>query len=75
MHAGRSTEEIGLQANWKDPGPLVLKYTRNRTSVPATMIKQLVRELVQEQHPITEDENTVLTEAADSDLDHMRVFH
>jgi len=74
VHAGRSTEEIGLQANWKDPGPLVLKYTRNRTSVPATMIKQLVRELVQEQHPITEDENTVLTEAADSDLDHIEFF-
>ena len=34
VHAGRSTEEIGLQANWKNPGPLVLKYTRNRTSVP-----------------------------------------
>ena len=25
VHAGRSTEEIGLQANWKNPGPLVLK--------------------------------------------------
>ena len=74
VHAGRSTEEIGLQANWKDPGPLVLKYTRNRTSVPATMIKQLVHELFQEQHPITEDENTVLTEAADSDLDHIEFF-
>ena len=74
VHAGRSTEEIGLQANWKDPGPLVLKYTRNRTSVPATTIKQLVRELVQEQHPVVEDENTLLTEAADSDLDHVEFF-
>ena len=36
VHAGRSTEEIGLQANWKNPGPLVLKYTRDRSSVPAT---------------------------------------
>ena len=76
VHAGRSTEEIGLQANWKDPGSLVLKYTRNRSSVPATMIKQLVRELVQEQHPTAEDENTLLVEAADSDLDQPgRVFH
>ena len=74
VHAGRSTEEIGLQANWKDPGPLVLKYTRNRSSVPATMIKQLVRELVQEQHPTVEDENTLLVDAADSDLDHIEFF-
>ena len=41
VHAGRSTEEIGLQANWNNPGPLVLKYTRNRTSVPAQMVRQL----------------------------------
>lgn len=68
VHAGRSTEEIGLQANWKNPGPLVLKYTRNRTSVPAIMIKQLVQEIVQEQHPVQEDENTVLTDAVDSEL-------
>lgn len=69
VHAGRSTEEIGLQANWKDPGPLVLKYTRNRSSVPATMIKQLVRDLTQENHPVVEDENTALTDATDDDLD------
>ena len=74
VHAGRSTEEIGLQANWKNPGPLVLKYTRNRSSVPATMIKQLVRELVQEQHPTVEDEHTLLVDAADSDLDHVEFF-
>ncbi len=74
VHAGRSTEEIGLQANWKNPGPLVLKYTRNRSSVPATTIKQLVRELVQEQHPTVEDEHTLLVDAADSDLDHVEFF-
>ncbi len=54
VHAGRSTEEIGLQANWKDPGPLVLKYTRNRSSVPALMIKELVKDLVREEHPVQE---------------------
>ena len=69
VHAGRSTEEIGLQANWKNPGPLVLKYTRNRSSVPATMIKQLVRDIVQKQHPAVEDADTVLVDAADVDLD------
>ena len=74
VHAGRSTEEIGLQANWKNPGPLVLKYTRNRTSVPAIMIKQLVQEIVQEQHPVQEDENTVLTDVVDSELQGMEFF-
>lgn len=74
VHAGRSTEEIGLQANWKNPGPLVLKYTRNRTSVPATMIKQLVRDMVQEQHPALEDADTVLVEAADVDLESIEFF-
>ena len=74
VHAGRSTEEIGLQANWKNPGPLVLKYTRNRSSVPAIMIKQLVHEIVQEQHPVLEDENTVLTDAVDSDLQGLEFF-
>ena len=74
VHAGRSTEEIGLQANWKDPGPLVLKYTRNRSSVPATMIKQLVRDLSQEKHPFVEDEETMLTDAFDDDQDGMEFF-
>lgn len=68
VHAGRWTEEIGLQANWKNPGPLVLKYTRNRSSVPATMVKQLVHELVQEEHPALEDADTVLIDAVESDL-------
>ena len=74
VHAGRSSEEIGLQANWKDPGPMVLKYTRNRSSVPATMIKQLVKEITQEHHPIVEDENTVLDDIADSDLGAVEYF-
>ena len=74
VHAGRSAEEIGLQANWKDPGPLVLKYTRNRSSVPATMIKQLVRELSQEKHPVVEDEDTMLTDAMDDDAVGMEFF-
>ena len=51
VHAGRGTEEIGLQANWKNAGPLVLKYTRNRTSVPAQMIQQLVKDMNHQAHP------------------------
>lgn len=68
VHAGRSAQEIGLQANWKDPGPLVLKYTRNRSSVPALMIKELVKDLVREEHPVQEDKDTVLDDAADLEL-------
>lgn len=74
VHAGRSTEEIGLQANWKNPGPLVLKYTRDRSSVPATMIKQLVQDLAQERHPVVEDDNTVLDDVQDTDLAGVEFF-
>lgn len=68
VHAGRSTAEVGLQANWKNPGPLVLKYTRNRSSVPATMIKELVNEMVRTDHPAQEDQDTVLDDAADHEV-------
>lgn len=74
VHAGRSTEEIGLQANWKNPGPLVLKCTRNRTSVPATMIKQLVRDLTTEDHFVKEDQDTMLTDVCDQELDGVQFF-
>ncbi|CAE7942400.1 unnamed protein product, partial [Symbiodinium necroappetens] len=45
VHFDRSAQEIGVQANWKNPGPLVLKYTRSRSSLPAKMIKELVQEI------------------------------
>ena len=60
VHAGRSTEEIGLQANWKDPGPLVLKYTRNRSSVPAKMVQQLVQDMLAQEHPVQESDDVLL---------------
>ena len=74
VHAGRTTEEIGLQANWKNPEPLVLKYTRNRSSVPALMVKQLVKDLVQESHPGQEDSETLLMDAPDSNLHGVEYF-
>ena len=74
VHAGRSAQEIGLQANWKDPGPLVLKYTRNRSSVPATMIKQLVRDMVSEMHPTVDDQDTVLADAEENELDNVGFY-
>ncbi|CAE7358804.1 unnamed protein product [Symbiodinium natans] len=44
VQQGKQPDAIGLQANWKNPGPLVLKYARARTSVPANMIKEIVQE-------------------------------
>lgn len=74
VHAGRSAQEIGLQANWKDPGPLVLKYTRNRSSVPATMIKQLVRDMVTEMHPSVDDQDTVFADAEENELENLGFY-
>ena len=74
VHAGRTTEEIGLQANWKNPGPLVLKYTRNRSAVPALMVKQLVRDLVQGERPVQEDDDTILVDANDHELSSFEFF-
>ncbi|CAL1128101.1 unnamed protein product [Cladocopium goreaui] len=69
VHAGRSTEEIGLQANWKNPGPLVLKYTRNRTSLPAQMVQQLVKDMVDHSHPFEVPLDAVLDDGAETSFD------
>ena len=74
VHAGRTTEEIGLQANWKDPGPMVLKYTRNRTAVPAIMVRQLVHDLVQNEHPVQEDADTLLLDSRETELNEIEFF-
>ncbi|CAL1136344.1 unnamed protein product [Cladocopium goreaui] len=68
VHAGRSTEEIGLQANWKNPDPLLLKYTRNRTSVPAQMVQQLVKDMVDHSHPFEVPADAVLDDGAVSEI-------
>jgi len=60
VHAGRSAEEIGLQANWKNPGPLVLKYTRNRSAIPAKMVQQLVQDMLVQEHPVEESDEVAL---------------
>ena len=74
VHAGRSTEEIGLQANWKNPGPLVLKYTRNRTSVPAQMVQQLVKDMVDHSHPFEVPLDAVLDDGAETSFDEVQFF-
>ena len=75
VHAGRSTEEIGLQANWKNPGPLVLKYTRNRTNIPAQMIQQLVKDMAEQAHPVEPDQDTLLDDSDETALDEAWRLH
>eukprot|EP00435_Cladocopium_sp_Y103_P059596 s1288_g21.t1 len=72
--ARRSTEEIGLQANWKNPGPLVLKYTRNRTTIPAQMVHQLVRDLADQEHPLEANEDVIVDGADQSSLTEVQFF-
>ena len=74
VHARRTTEEICLQANWKNPGPLVLKYTRNRSSVPALMVQQLVRDLLRSEHPIQETADVILDDPDGCALDVPQFF-
>ncbi|CAL1144627.1 unnamed protein product [Cladocopium goreaui] len=74
VHAGRSTEEIGLQANWKNPGPLVLKYTRNRSAIPAKMVQQLVKDMLVQAHPAEGTEDAVLDSEDPSAFDQFQFF-
>ena len=39
------TKIIGLQANWRDPGPMVLKYARQRKDLSVAMVKKLANAL------------------------------
>jgi len=35
----------GLQANWRDPGPMVLKYARQRKDLSVAMVKKLAKDV------------------------------
>ena len=48
VHCKCTEPAIGVQANRKNPGQLVLKYTRSRSSLPALMIKDLVAEVAKD---------------------------
>ena len=45
LRKGKHSEAIALQANWSQPGALVLKYARNKREVPLNMVCELVNEL------------------------------
>ena len=68
VHFDRSAQEIGVQANWKNPGPLVLKYTCSRSSLPAKMIKELVQEISREFTPECAQEDDEIDDHEDRDV-------
>ena len=65
VHCKRTQQAIGVQANWKNPGPLVLKYTRSRSSLPALMIKDLVSEVSKEYEPECAREDDAIDDPED----------
>ena len=54
VHEGEQEQAIGLQANWKDPGPMVLKYARNRKKVALNMVGRLIGKMREEWSPAQE---------------------
>ena len=74
VHFDRSAQEIGVQANWKNPGPLVLKYTRSRSSLPAKMIQELVHEISRDFHPVCAKEDDEIDDLRGSRRDASRVL-
>ena len=51
LHKGKHSEAIALQANWSQPGALVLKYARNKREVPLNMVCELVSDLKRDWTP------------------------
>ena len=65
VHEQKDAQAIALQANWKNPSSLVLKYARDRRSIPLRMVGELVQALRQDWQP-----PIVLEDAEDA----LRVF-
>ena len=58
---------VGLQANWKDPSQLVLKYARQRKELSVAMVKSMTEKLRQawvpdRQHFVVEEEDEDVNE-------------
>ena len=58
---------VGLQANWKDPKQLVLKYARQRKEFSIAMVKEVTAQLRDQWDPdpscfLVEDEDEELTD-------------
>ena len=52
----------------------MLKYTRNRSAVPALMVKQLIKDIAKEHHPAQDDVDTLLMDAAEAELETVEFF-
>ena len=55
VEAGVDDKAIGMQANWKDPGPLVLKYARKRKDLSVGMVRNLAAQLRERWTPDPEE--------------------
>ena len=58
---------VGLQANWKDPSQLVLKYARQRKELSVAMVKDMASKLRDQWVPdpdlfVVEEEDAEVTE-------------
>ena len=51
VHEQKDAQAIALQANWKNPSSLVLKYARDRRSIPLRMVGELVQALRHDWQP------------------------
>ena len=51
VRQGHQAPSIGLQANWKNPCPLVQKYARSRTGVSANVVKDIVADYKRRHDP------------------------
>ena len=62
---GEYEQSIGLQANWKNPGPMVMKYARNRKQVALKMLSRLIVKMKDDWSPEVAKEEGVEIEDDD----------
>ena len=66
-------KEIGLQANWKNPSQLVLKYVRSRKEISIEMVKRLTKRIASDwkSPPEFEAEDSNLVDFGDCSLTYL----
>ena len=70
VQAQEPDKEIGLQANWKNPSQLVLKYARSRKEISIEMVKRLTKRIASDwkSPPEFEAEDSNLVDFGDCTL-------
>lgn len=66
VHQEQDEKAIAVQANWKNPGPLVLKYARARKEISMRMVRRITDELRTESHPMLDEADEELLPIADA---------